>query len=81
MAPHSLCDICGKEEEMGFHVVIRCPHARDLREALHNSMWLIPEESRLLLRTKLAPCTAEYDGERGERPADVTIVALLAGSK
>jgi hypothetical protein len=40
------CSICGREDESGFHAMIRCTKTRALRYELRKH-WLLPEEEML----------------------------------
>jgi hypothetical protein len=41
----ALCQICGSEDESGYHAVVRCSRATALRYELRN-IWHLPEERR-----------------------------------
>jgi hypothetical protein len=46
MATTGLCQICGQENEDTYHVFLRCPHARQLWEAMHE-VWDMPASERV----------------------------------
>ncbi|KAF8779204.1 hypothetical protein HU200_002881 [Digitaria exilis] len=43
---HRTCELCRLEPENGFHVVVTCPHAKALREAMRD-IWELPKEADL----------------------------------
>lgn len=47
LEPRATCQICGTEEEDGFHADITCTRAKALRDELRAS-WRLPEESMLV---------------------------------
>jgi hypothetical protein len=46
MAKEARCTICGREDESGYHAVLRCTKARALRLEL-SKQWVLPDESKL----------------------------------
>jgi hypothetical protein len=46
LAKEARCTICGREDESGYHAVLRCTKARALRLELRKQ-WVLPDESKL----------------------------------
>jgi hypothetical protein len=38
------CQVCGREDESGYHAVVRCPQAAALHDAMREH-WMLPEEN------------------------------------
>jgi len=64
----SICKICGMEEESSMHALVRCYHARSLREAIREE-WPLPTESFFLSLTpeSLIVSTVSQDVDMGAR--------------
>ncbi|OEL18158.1 hypothetical protein BAE44_0020820, partial [Dichanthelium oligosanthes] len=43
----SICEVCGTEVESAMHAVVRCGHAKALREAMRQ-IWSLPDEEQFM---------------------------------
>jgi hypothetical protein len=46
LSQHATCQVCGTEDETGYHAVVECPRAKALRQELRGC-WALLEEEQL----------------------------------